>query len=578
MRGSRWRIVAVALGCMGFGLVSGARRVEAIPAYARQLGGVSCNLCHAPIFPRLNRTGWEFRNAGYRMPADLAEPKPPAPVCAPPCPTGTSAVPPATAARGRQVYAAANCSACHRIGGQGGTLGVALDSPAVRRDQASLTAVLRKPPTGSSMPAYTGSEADLEALVGYLQSLGSPAAPTSAAPMNERDQLKAELKAEIMAELRAEHPDWFHQETQVAAAPPPAPSAKPGNLLADMGNTLSIQTRLRYDLIGRDSTPTFSQFSVHDVTFFLSSPIGRNYGYFVEELFGEQNVAFDPPVNRFVLEEPESELENVAFRFASGEPEHYFAARAGQFHIIDGVLASDRRSITTIRPSLWDLTINGFNLAKDQRGVETSFTSGPSTLLVSALNGIYAEGTGTGAGRLSSLTDWLVQFVHFFGRQNNSLHLVFYDGHNPLTEDENARNDFTRVAGFANLTFPIEPARGRYFNLLTGMMKARDARFVLSGGEPVDTGQRFSSSAFFGEGELYLNRDLIGLYRFDRTDTNEPTPVFPGNPRGRQDRHTLGLFYTPQESLRLGLQYQMRRLNGYGPDEDRLQAEVWMIW
>jgi len=580
MRGGRWWVGVVALGWVGLGLGTGARRAEAVPAYARQLGGVSCNLCHAPIFPRLNRTGWQFRNAGYRMPADLVAPKPAAPVCAPPCPTGTSTAPPATAARGLQVYASQSCSACHRIGGQGGTLGAALDSPAVRRDQASLTAALRHPPSGSGMPAYTGSEADLGALVGYLQSLGAPSAAAPFAPMNDRDQLKAELKAEIMAELRAEHPDWFHLETQGVAAPPPASAPrKAGDFLSDVGNTISVMGRLHYDLINSGGdVKTFSQFSVAETELFLTGPMARNYGYLVEEVLSEQEMGFDEEAHRFVLEAPDSGLERFIFRYASGGPNRYFTAAAGQGHVVDGVQASSSHAILTVSPALWDLTINGFNLNENQRGVQVGFTENKTSLLVSALNGLNAAGSGTDEGRLSNLTDWLVQVVRFFGKENSALHLAFYDGHHPITEDETVRDDFTRVAAFVNFQKLLDGSRGRHLNLLGGYMKGRHTRFISSDDVPVEAG-RFGVLGYFVEGDLYLNKNLIGIYRFDRTDSNEPAPVFDDNPQGREDWNTFGIFYTPEQWLRLGLQYQFRRPEGSaGPHENWLQAEVWMIW
>jgi len=46
-------------------------QVEAMPNFARQLG-TTCSHCHT-IVPRLNRTGYEFRRAGFRMPDEIGE-------------------------------------------------------------------------------------------------------------------------------------------------------------------------------------------------------------------------------------------------------------------------------------------------------------------------------------------------------------------------------------------------------------------------------------------------------------------------------------------------------------------------
>lgn len=44
---------------------------EALPAFAR-VYGVDCNMCHTNV-PQLNRTGYEFRSAGFRMPNEIGK-------------------------------------------------------------------------------------------------------------------------------------------------------------------------------------------------------------------------------------------------------------------------------------------------------------------------------------------------------------------------------------------------------------------------------------------------------------------------------------------------------------------------
>jgi hypothetical protein len=46
------------------------RAANALPAFSNRLG-VPCKTCHEPVFPRLNRTGWEFRQLGYRTEAEM---------------------------------------------------------------------------------------------------------------------------------------------------------------------------------------------------------------------------------------------------------------------------------------------------------------------------------------------------------------------------------------------------------------------------------------------------------------------------------------------------------------------------
>jgi len=61
--------VNLALLCAMVALV--AVNVQAMPNFARQTG-MTCADCHS-IVPRLNRTGYEFRRAGFRSPDDIGE-------------------------------------------------------------------------------------------------------------------------------------------------------------------------------------------------------------------------------------------------------------------------------------------------------------------------------------------------------------------------------------------------------------------------------------------------------------------------------------------------------------------------
>ncbi len=52
-------------------LLATASPARAIPAFARR-ENMSCNSCHS-IVPRLNRFGYAYRNAGYRVPSDIGQ-------------------------------------------------------------------------------------------------------------------------------------------------------------------------------------------------------------------------------------------------------------------------------------------------------------------------------------------------------------------------------------------------------------------------------------------------------------------------------------------------------------------------
>jgi hypothetical protein len=64
-------LLTLSLLIAGAAANGGGKRVFAMPMFARKLG-VPCSTCHTSP-PRLNETGYEFRAAGYRMPAEIGK-------------------------------------------------------------------------------------------------------------------------------------------------------------------------------------------------------------------------------------------------------------------------------------------------------------------------------------------------------------------------------------------------------------------------------------------------------------------------------------------------------------------------
>ena len=56
---------------MFLGVAGVFSNAHAMPNFSRKLG-VGCATCHTAI-PALNRTGYKFRAAGFRMPADIGK-------------------------------------------------------------------------------------------------------------------------------------------------------------------------------------------------------------------------------------------------------------------------------------------------------------------------------------------------------------------------------------------------------------------------------------------------------------------------------------------------------------------------
>lgn len=86
----------------------------------------------------------------------------------------TVAATPAAIASGKKLFATDNCSGCHAIGGQGGSMGPALDSVGATRSVAWLESQITNPKghnPSSMMPPFTLPQKDLNDLAAYLSTL-----------------------------------------------------------------------------------------------------------------------------------------------------------------------------------------------------------------------------------------------------------------------------------------------------------------------------------------------------------------------------------------------------------------------
>jgi mono/diheme cytochrome c family protein len=175
-------------------------KVEAMPAWSRKYNA-KCTLCHT-TYPRLNRTGYEFKRLGYRLPKEVEakdkgktpelqragsgkenhqtyviEPtgyKPEA---------GTS-----LSEQGRALFGKLNCAGCHTLNNAGGHLGPPLDGVGGRRNKDFLTAHLTDPAEHAKkfpelhgnqpnrMPHPHATPDEVKALVAYLLTLPEPPA------------------------------------------------------------------------------------------------------------------------------------------------------------------------------------------------------------------------------------------------------------------------------------------------------------------------------------------------------------------------------------------------------------------
>ena len=171
--------------------------VKAQPSWARKYNA-DCTLCHT-TYPRLNRTGYEFKRLGYRLPQELEPGRGPASAAGPirssqPTPethvvkrTGyTPRAASAESEQGHKLYAALNCASCHSIGAVGGRIGPPLDGVGARRDATFLGEHLTNPDEharrlpkehanmANRMPHPHLESDEVRAMVAYLLTLPEP--------------------------------------------------------------------------------------------------------------------------------------------------------------------------------------------------------------------------------------------------------------------------------------------------------------------------------------------------------------------------------------------------------------------
>ena len=170
---------------------------QAMPAWSRKYNA-DCTLCHT-TYPRLNRTGYEFRRLGYRFPNELlakgtgTKQTPPALAQVPHVPfvvKPTGYKPKAATAESEQglaLYDKLNCVACHSISGAGGTTGPPLDGVGGRREVPFLIDHLTDPEAHAKrfpemhegkpneMPRPEASADEIKSIVSYLLTLPEPA-------------------------------------------------------------------------------------------------------------------------------------------------------------------------------------------------------------------------------------------------------------------------------------------------------------------------------------------------------------------------------------------------------------------
>ena len=165
------------------------------------VGAQTCAGCHRDIAK-------QFFKTVHAEEGEAAQSAPPA--------SGPAESP--SVAAGRKIYGDMMCAGCHKIGGQGGTAGPALDDLGVRRTRQELMDRMLKRRAGTLMPTLPPDTPtkNLEELVDYLMTLKGQTqneAPAAAAPSGPVTVSGCEI---------CHGPGRAHAEAEQAAAGDPA--------------------------------------------------------------------------------------------------------------------------------------------------------------------------------------------------------------------------------------------------------------------------------------------------------------------------------------------------------------------
>ena len=488
---------------------------RAMPAWSRKYNA-DCTLCHT-TYPRLNRTGYEFKRLGYRFPSEVGakgrakgpgaergggQPGAGAREASAAARSAVAYVPaPVTESSraGERLYKALNCGACHAIGAEGSEVGPRLDGIGARRGRAFIIAHIKDPeshakslpaefPQGVTMPPTEATPEQLAQLADYMLTL--PAAQGSELP-------KVRLRDYV------------------------AVSYLPG---------------VEFESAGGETERTFEK---RDLVIFAAGPVGRNFSFFIQPT-------------------PLSEEKGLLKKFEmmqglvnSGGARNFVQVRFGQiFNLRNAGFGGTDRGLTETLPFVFQ-QVNGFNPSGLGRGASVEYTVGRSTTFKAFANSNEAAEAESGevpTPELSRSHAYGFAYEQVLGRRGLSgVQFQFAGGSTPFSLDGVGQPSlhFQRYSFFANKTFQDRKNFERV-NAIFGLSLLRDNRFL-----GVDAEQRSRGYGYFLELDTVPVAKRLSL--FGRYDRLRPTTLVADNTlRGG----TFGVIYDPVKYARVSFEYQ----------------------
>jgi cytochrome c553 len=272
-------------------------------------------MCHT-VYPRLNRTGYEFRRHGYRFVTSPRSASPTSTV------TQVTRREPVSRDEGQRVIDQMSCRTCHSIEGRGGTAGPSLDGVGMRRSADYISDQIVDPKQhnrASIMPAGRLSPDQLRSLVSFLTSLQGP----------QQESVKTREEPKVLDYLGA--------------------SYSPAIRLSQSNGKVDVS----YD--------------TRELTLFAAGTLGPNFSMFVES---------NPATGQAAFSESWGEVQGV---FNTSGPVDYAQVRGGQILVLQGsgFGATDRVFSDSI-PLIYG-SVNGFAAARFLRGASGEYSFGAGT-------------------------------------------------------------------------------------------------------------------------------------------------------------------------------------------------------
>ena len=401
---------------------------HAMPAWARKYNA-DCTLCHT-TYPRLNRTGYEFRRRGYRFEweTDKSAVKPDTSAVSYTPASYTPASVSDSSRAGELLYKKLDCASCHTIKGQGASVGPTMDGVGARRTRQFLIDHMADPekhakklpmdhPQGSSMPAVNATADELAKLADYILTL--PA---------------------IQGESR--------RKTRVT-----------DYLAVLYGPNIEIE---------REDGATKRKTDARGLVFFAAGPVGRNFSFFVQPipLSTEKGI-----LGKF-------EMAQGLLNF--GGNKNFVQLRGGQLYNLRNTgFGGTDRGLSDSLPFIFQ-PVNGFNPSSTGRGgsVEVVLNRTSSFKLFGISNSaVESEAEGTVFDR-SKTYGFIYEKV--LGKKSLSgVSFEFAGGRTPYSLDGVRQESlhFERYSFFANKSF-LDKHNFERVNTMFGFSLIRDNRFL----------------------------------------------------------------------------------------------------